>query len=773
MTHHRGTPPNPIPGQPWAAESPSARHGATRSHRRAGQSAAQSAQPQSRQAPAPPAGRRSAQVPAPPAEQRSGRPVGPAGQRSGRSAGRPAGQAVAGWRRPAGLVLVAAIAGVAGWGFHRVFPGGELVLAIVPAAVAPAVVAALTATRPLWLALALDLVLWLAGTIPLYKGLEQTLLADVANSWHALLTTLLPAQPAPELLILVHTLVWAAATIGAETLARTRTRITAALPALLVYGVALLLGVDGEGSNLPVAAALFVLIAALAMLRDDRPPLWLLAGLPAAAALAALALVAGPLLPIAGQPYNPREHADLPPPVRVDSVSPLDRVSAWLQIPDRKLFTVKSDKPLNWRLAALDRYDGVRWTSGARFQPTGGRVPEGEWTGEADVVRQQVTFDGLPGTWLPAAERPEQVSGVRGLAVDPESGALLAGTRPARGFRYEVTSRVPRPSKEDLLAATPVRDPDLTAFPEGPQKALFRKLAQEAVKGADEPMRQAFRLQNYLRANARYDVTAPPGHSLKGLEFFLQTTHRGTSEQFATTFALMARTLGLPSRVVVGFRPGQTSGGIYHVASGHVMAWAEIKFDKLGWRPFYPTPGRSGAKDDHDVVSAAVEESEELAGEFAQGGSDKQKPSQPQATGNGDEPAGGPSPWLIAAVAGGGLLVAYAGVVPALPWWRRRRRRRAQGPEQRVLGAWRQACDDLGLTEVRALTAGDVVAQHPGDISAHLMPLAEISNFVRYAPDAVTDDAATAAWQRSDAIRRAVRARTPLTARLRRRLLLR
>ncbi|MFC5829314.1 DUF3488 and transglutaminase-like domain-containing protein [Nonomuraea insulae] len=677
------------------------------------------------------------------------------------------------WRRLACLALAAAITGVAGWGFHRVFPGTELLLAIVPAAIAPAAVAALTRSRPLWLALALDVIVWLAGTVPLYRTLTPTVFADVANSWHALLTTLLPAQPDPELLVLVHTLVWAAATIAAETLTRTRTRIAAVIPALIVYGVSLLLGVDGEGSNLPVAAALFVLIAALALLRDDRPPVWLLAGIPAAAALAALALVAGPLLPVAAQPYNPRKDVDLPPPRRVDSVSPLDRVSAWLQIPDRDLFTVKADKPLNWRLAVLDRYDGVRWTSSARFQPTGGRVPEGEWTGAADVVHQKVTFDGLPGTWLPAAERPEEVTGVRGLAVDPGSGALLAAAKPGKGFSYEVTSQVPKPSKEDLLAATPVRDPALTAFPDGPQEQLFRRLAQQAVKGADEPIRQAYRLQSYLRTNATYDVTAPPGHSLKGLEFFLRTTHRGTSEQFAATFALMARTLGLPSRVVVGFRPGQASGGVYHVKSGHVMAWAEIKFDKLGWRPFYPTPGRGGAKDDHEVVSSAIEESEELEGEFAKGGSDRPKTSQPQAGEQDEQPSSGPSAWVVAGVAGGALLVAYAGVVVAVPWWRRRSRRRAQGPEQRVLGAWRQTCDDLGLKGEHALTAGDVLSRQPGDISTHLRPLAEISNFVRYAPEAGTEAAATEAWRHSDAIRRAVRARTSLTTRLRNRIVLR
>ncbi|MEU5864154.1 DUF3488 and transglutaminase-like domain-containing protein [Nonomuraea sp. NPDC047529] len=676
--------------------------------------------------------------------------------------------------------MVAAVCGVAGWGFHRVFPGGDLLLAVVPAAVAPALVAALTARRPLWLALALDLVAWFAGTIPLYHGLAPGVLADVANAWQALLTTLLPAQPEPRLLVLVHTLVWAAAVIGAETLTRTRTRIAAAVPALAVYAAALLLGVHGEGSNLPVAAALFVLVAALALIRDDRSPLWLLGGLPVAAALAALALVLGPLLPVAAQPYDPRQDADLPPPRRVDSVSPLDRVSGWLQIPDRELFTVRADKPLNWRLAVLDRYDGVRWTSGARFQPTGGRIPEGEWTGAARLVRQRVTFAGLPGTWLPAAERPVEVTGVRGLATDPRSGALLAdpapgtGPSPGKGFTYEVTSKVPQPSKEDLLAATPAHDdPELTAFPPGPQEALFRELAQEATKGADAPIKQAYRLQSYLRTSASYDVTAPPGHSLKGLEFFLRTTHRGTSEQFAATFALMARTLGLPSRVVVGFRPGQASGGIYRVKSGHVMAWAEIKFEKLGWRPFYPTPGRSGAKDDHDVVSSAIEESEQLEGEFTRGDGDRSGTSRPKARSEDVRPGGGPSPWVLGAAVGGGLLVAYVVTAAVLPWWRRRSRRSGGAPGERVLGAWRQTCDDLRLGGRRTLTAEDVLTGQPPDITPYLRPLAEISNFVRYAPDDVTDADAARAWDHSDAVRRAARSRTPLPTRLRDRLLLR
>ncbi|NRQ38374.1 transglutaminase domain-containing protein [Nonomuraea sp. NN258] len=680
--------------------------------------------------------------------------------------------AAAGWRRLLAIAYVAAIAGVAGWGFHRVFPGAELLLTVAPAAVAPALVAVFTGRRPLWLALALDVLLWFAGAVLLYRGFAPELVRDVADAWQSLLTTLLPAQPEPRLLILVHTLVWAAATAGVETVTRTGTRIAAALPALLVFGAALLLGVDGEGSNLPVSAALFVLVAGLALVRDGRSPGWVLGGVPVAAAVAAVALAAGPLLPVAAQPYDPRKDADVPPPARVDSVSPLDRVSAWLQFPDRDLFTVKADKPMNWRLAVLDRYDGVRWTSSARFQPTGGRVPEGAWTGRTATVRQTITFGGLPGTWLPAADRPVRVDGVRGLAADPESGALLSGAPPGKGFTYEVTSLVPQPSKQELLDAGPVRDAALTAFPAGPQEALFGRLARQATKGARTPIAQAYRLQNHLRANAAYEVDAPPGHSLKALEFFLRTTHRGTSEQFASAFAVLARTLGLPSRVVVGFRPGQPSGGIYRVKSGHVTVWAEIKFEKLGWRPFYPTPGRSGAKDDHEVVSSEIKESEALAGEFTRD-SGAAKPGTPEPPAVPAEEAAGHPGWTIAGVAGAGLGTAYLVLAAALPWWRRRARRTSGGPAQRVLGAWRQACDDLGVGGEPALTAADVLDRRGDGLDGHLRPLGELYNRVRYAPEAVTDQAAVDAWRHSDAVRRAARRLTPLRARLRRRLLLR
>lgn len=74
-------------------------------------------------------------------------------------------------------------------------------------------------------------------------------------------------------------------------------------------------------------------------------------------------------------------------------------------------------------------------------------------------------------------------------------------------------------------------------------------------------------------------------------EFLAQ--RRGYCEQFAGTYAAFARAVGLPSRVVVGYTPGELrDDGRYYVQGKHAHAWPEIYFDGVGWVPFEPTPGR-------------------------------------------------------------------------------------------------------------------------------------------------------------------------------------
>jgi signal recognition particle subunit SEC65 len=72
----------------------------------------------------------------------------------------------------------------------------------------------------------------------------------------------------------------------------------------------------------------------------------------------------------------------------------------------------------------------------------------------------------------------------------------------------------------------------------------------------------------------------------------------GYCVHFASAMALMARALGIPSRVTEGYLPGTSNGGsvnnpgIYTVTSDDLHAWPELYFAGVGWVPFEPTVSR-------------------------------------------------------------------------------------------------------------------------------------------------------------------------------------
>src|SRR5262249_43109652 len=106
-----------------------------------------------------------------------------------------------------------------------------------------------------------------------------------------------------------------------------------------------------------------------------------------------------------------------------------------------------------------------------------------------------------------------------------------------------------------------------------------------------------------------YSLTVQRGHSDDAMINFL-SIKKGYCEQFAGTFAAMARSVGLPTRVVVGFTPGiLRSDGLYHVAGRHAHAWDEVWFDGYGWTVFDPPPGRGapGAENPTGVAAAQDE----------------------------------------------------------------------------------------------------------------------------------------------------------------------
>lgn len=711
------------------------------------------------------------------------------------------------------LAVTACLSAVAGLAFHRVFGLGPVVpVAAVAAAVPTVLCGLLSGPRkgkdpwPLWISLVLTVVAW-AGTATatvlrpaLGEGtLPQALREGVLSSWKAILTTLLPAPADPELLLLVNVVVWLAAFASAELALRTPLRAAPAVPALGVWAAALLLGVDGPGSNAPFAAATVVLIAVLVLVRADGPgagesgagAAWrpLAVGVPAAVLLGALAFAAGLVVPVSAQPYDPREQVRAPPPQRRDGVSPLDRVGGWLLKPGQVMFTVRSGRTEIQRLAVLDRFDGVTWSSTARFVPTGSRVPEGPAPDKKHEVEQRVTIRELPGVWVPAPDRPREVDGLP-VVADPDSGALAAAQPLRPGQTYRVDSVVPEWTARDLTAATVATDDEAEAaleLPWGPgakeppvQIAEFHDFAEAATQGAVSPIEKAALLSAYLKRYARYDVTAPPGHSYRQLGYFLSEGRRGTPEHFATAYALLARTIGLPSRVVVGFDGGARAGDTVQVRSGDVMVWPEVKFERLGWIRFNPLPdsGRP-SKEDDSVAAGETEQKLEQAQKNAvseqrgegPGNTTKEGPEKPAAA--EDSP---PPWWLFASIAVALLLAGYVFAVLLVPAMRQRRRRTGP-PAARIAGAWHQALDhlsDVGLSTARTLTAHEVALFGASSVGAdahgHLGPLADLVNRSSFAASQPDPHAADRAWQHTDALGRLVTAKAGRLRRFRRRL---
>jgi transglutaminase-like putative cysteine protease len=352
------------------------------------------------------------------------------------------------------------------------------------------------------------------------------------------------------------------------------------------------------------------------------------------------------------------------------------------------------------------------------------------------------------------------------------------------GLRYHVVS-VPRVVADptDLAVAHNATGPDAAAHRRVPAQTppVVREAARTATAAAVTPFQQAYLLTAYLRENFVYDPQAVSGHTLGHLQFFLETGRRGTSEQFAATFAVAARTIGLATRVVVGFAPPGASG---QVRAGDAFAWPEVAFEGLGWVPFYPTPGPSSS----DPSNVPGESSTAAAMMLEAASAPQPTPETPRREPARRLPAAieteKPS-WLpVAALAAAGVLavaaIAYLGIAVTRPAVRRRRRRKAVDDRDRLVGAWHDTLDTLdgyGVVVRAAATPNETAGAARvvrttvnGTLDDPLRRLAALASVALFAPEPVRRPAADEAWEQQTRLRRALRREVPRRRRLRGRL---
>jgi hypothetical protein len=181
-----------------------------------------------------------------------------------------------------------------------------------------------------------------------------------------------------------------------------------------------------------------------------------------------------------------------------------------------------------------------------------------------------------------------------------ETGDVSHSLPPRMPYLYRAVSRIPRDleprlrqlGREELLSALdPVQQQAYLQLPEDLDPRI-PALAEEITAGIPDVFGKVTALRNYLLENYAYTTNLPDPGAEPPLEAFLFTHRRGHCEYFATALTVLARSLGIPARVVNGFLGGRWVAQEKYLAvrNADAHSWTEIPFGPYGWITFDATP---------------------------------------------------------------------------------------------------------------------------------------------------------------------------------------
>lgn len=553
-------------------------------------------------------------------------------------------------------------------------------------------------------------------------------------------------------------------------------RVEAVVPGGVLFVFTAALGTDRN--RIAVAALWFataiMVIALLRAMHSGSDDSWLGrrgramgAAIPATLGCALVAAVAaaavGPLLPGAGEEALLDTRTGDGQVIEV--LSPLvDIRSRLVNRSGAEMFVVDSPRAQYWRITGLSKFDGRTWgLRDSTLEATSGRErrPPG-----ATLIQQRFTISRMGGKWVPSAFAPVEIAqnDVRWLRdIDT---LVYDGDTLESGDIFNITADVSEPTPEVLRASTVSSPPgeEFLAMPESfPDEVAA--LAREVTATATTPYDQALQLQSFFHTFT-YDTTVQAGHGNDAIQSFLRL-RRGYCEQFAGTFAAMARSLGIPARVAVGFTYGERQAdGSFHVYGRHSHAWPEIWFDDWGWVLFEPTPGRgapgsestTGLEPAQDNTPTPIgQPAEVLDGQVPPTSANVFVPiTEPDllspvtsvagapvpGTGSPDDDDSSPGSWITLGIL---ALVAWMLLMPIAV---KRFTRRGKTPSEQVVEAWHGTIGALVLAGASApggSTPIEYAARVERELDVDHRSLTELARFVTratYSPAGVGEPAA-------------------------------
>jgi transglutaminase-like putative cysteine protease len=419
-----------------------------------------------------------------------------------------------------------------------------------------------------------------------------------------------------------------------------------------------------------------------------------------------------------------------------------------------------SANPPYLRLATLSRFDGDVWRP-----DRGDRVPLSDGFGAPDwgdgikTAKTEVSIrvTGVSSNRLPVPYAPESVEDAgQGWSAIPANRTVISRTADAAGTDYTVTAETPVPTLEQIRATSAAGVP-VQSLPDD-LPPIIGELARQVTATADTDYDKLIALQNWFRSEFTYSLDAPVDEGFDGtgadaVATFLEK-RTGYCIHFAGAFALMAQSLDMPVRIVVGYLPGTSTGEkrgdslIYSVSSDQLHSWPEVFFEGIGWVPFEPT-ATLGVPTEFVAASAGGNGDSPDAPNASRAPSDGASTAPTSSAGPRDQAGPGgaaplqtldPTPVMLTVL---GILVVL--LMPMLVRELRRAARVGRARSGDAMAAWQELSDtliDLGMSAPGAQTArvrADALALTRGVDPMALAPIVRAVEHASYAertPDA-------------------------------------
>lgn len=416
-----------------------------------------------------------------------------------------------------------------------------------------------------------------------------------------------------------------------------------------------------------------------------------------------------------------------------DRVSPLIRLGDDLKTPQagrgEVRYSTTADGPVYLRMSTITNLDGSQWgpdPDPRSYRPLRNTLADDSpsTAGRTDYARVLISGYSMP--WLPVPQNSRFIGTTEGSwVVNPTTGDVRSAD--GRGYRSaEYTTQIVSPTltRQGLLDS-PNRVPaSMASFLQLPAKmpAVITQTADRIAATTPDHFARGLAIQQFLRGgDFTYSLDAPgrKGYDGTGIRIvgeFL-TQREGYCVHFASTMAVLARAMGIPSRIVVGLAPGRTAddpvGDVNRAPRGQqwrtfasdsrdAHAWPELWFENYGWVPFEPTPGR-GVVPAYTITPGSGPAASPNGNEDPRRQANAPAPTAPETPAATPAPGGDPAEATAASrqwpagLAAGLVLLAALLTVPALIRVARRRRRlglvRTADDGVAAQAAWREVVD--------------------------------------------------------------------------------